>query len=112
MQSVIRGLIALAICVNIAFIGQAQANSSEPSFAKKEIPYKILTSGRQITLKSTKDIKSVMVWTSSGHRILEQKEVNASSFTFNISSTINDKVFFVMIQLQNGKLYTEKIGVQ
>jgi hypothetical protein len=73
-------------------------------------PYRILTSGKQITVKSNKDIKSVMVWTASGHRIVEQKEVNASSFTFTVN--VNEKYFFVMIQYEGQKPFTEKIGIQ
>ena len=73
-------------------------------------PYKILTSGRQITVKSNKDIKAVMVWTASGHRIIEQKDINAPSFTFNIN--VAEKYFFVMIQYEGQKPFTEKIGVQ
>ncbi len=73
-------------------------------------PYKILTSGKQITVKSTKDIKSIMVWTASGHRIVEQKEVNAPSFTFSVN--VNEKYFFVMIQYEGKKPFTEKIGIQ
>ena len=51
-----------------------------------------------------------MVWTASGHRIIEQKDVNASSYNFKIS--VNEKVFFVMLQLVDGKIYSEKIGVR
>lgn len=73
-------------------------------------PYKILTSGKQITVKSTKEIKSIMVWTASGHRIVEDKDVKSTSFSFTIN--IDEKIFFVMIQLEGSKPYTEKIGVQ
>ncbi len=73
-------------------------------------PFRILTSGKQISIKSSKDIKTVMVWTASGHRIVEQKEVNASTYNFRIN--VNEKVFFVMLQLSDGKIYSEKIGVQ
>jgi hypothetical protein len=72
-------------------------------------PYKILTSGKQITVKSTKNIKNIMVWTASGHRIVEQKAVNASSYTFNIN--VSEKIFFVMIEYEGSKPYTEKIGI-
>lgn len=72
-------------------------------------PYKILTSGKQVTVKSTIEIKSIMVWTASGHRIVEQKEVNALSFTFSVN--VNEKYFFVMIQYEGQKPFTEKIGV-
>ena len=73
-------------------------------------PYRILTSGKKITVKSTRDIKSVMVWTASGHRIVEQKEINSPSYSFTIN--VNEKIFFMMMELQGEKRYTEKIGVQ
>ena len=73
-------------------------------------PFRILTSGKQISIKSSKDIKTIMVWTASGHRIVEQKEVNASTYNFRIN--VNEKVFFVMLQLIDGKVYSEKIGIQ
>lgn len=80
-------------------------------FSKKYTkPYRILTAGKQVTVKSTEDIKSIMVWTSSGHRIIEQKEVNASSYTFRIN--VNERIFFVMLELKGDKRFTEKIGVQ
>jgi hypothetical protein len=92
---------------SLSFFSQAQtAKVASP----ENKPYKILTSGKQITVKSTKNIKAIMVWTASGHRVVEVKEVNASSFSFTIS--INEKIFFVMIQLDGMKPFTEKIGVQ
>jgi hypothetical protein len=75
----------------------------------KTKPYRILSSGKQITVKSTRDIKSLMVWTASGHRIIEQKELNASSYNFRIA--VNEKYFFMMVQLVDGKVYTEKFGI-
>jgi len=73
-------------------------------------PYRILTSGKLVTIKSSKAIKNLMVWSSGGNRILEEKDINASNYSFRI--TVNEKVFFVMVQLTNGKTYSEKIGVQ
>lgn len=72
-------------------------------------PYRILTSGKQITIKSTRDIKSVMVWTPGGHRIIEQKDINASNYSFRV--TVDQKYIFVMVQLVDGKVYSEKIGL-
>jgi hypothetical protein len=93
----------------IVFISQAQPMTDD--LGKKEVkPYKLLTSGRQITIKSTRDIKNVMLWTTSGYRVIEQKEINNSSFVLNIP--VNQKTFFLMIGLSNGKIYTEKIGIQ
>src|SRR5258706_9787260 len=74
-------------------------------------PYKILTSGKQVTVKSSRDMKSIMVWTASGHRIVEQRELNASSFSFNVVN-VNEKYFFLMIQYEGRKPFTEKIGIQ
>ena len=51
-----------------------------------------------------------MVWTSGGDRILEQKDINASSYNFRIS--VSEKIFFIMVRLVDGKTYSEKIGVQ
>lgn len=72
-------------------------------------PYRILTSGKQITVKSDMDIKSIIVWTSGGHRILENKEINTDSYSFRI--TVREKIFFIRVQLADGNTYSEKIGV-
>jgi hypothetical protein len=77
---------------------------------KSNKPYHILTSGKLVTIKSSKTIKNLMVWTAGGNRILEEKNLNSSNYSFRI--TVNEKVFFVMVQLTNGKTYSEKIGVQ
>lgn len=77
----------------------------------KAKPYKLLTAGKQITIRSntTNNILSVMVWTSGGHRVLEQKDINASSYQFRIS--VNSSAYFMMIRMADGKSYSEKIGV-
>jgi hypothetical protein len=86
----------------------SHAQSGRTSITENK-PYKILTSGKQITVKSTKNIKSVMVWTASGHRIVEQKQINNTSFSFTIN--VNEKVFFLMIEYEGAKPYTEKLGI-
>ena len=73
-------------------------------------PYKILTDGKQITIQSKLDIRSVLVWTSSGHRIVEQKEINAAIYKFTFPA--REKILFLMLETINGKRFTEKIGVQ
>jgi hypothetical protein len=73
-------------------------------------PYKILTSGKQITIKGNKQISHVMLWTNGGNRLVEQKEINAKNFSFSIP--INGRFFFLMVGFVNGKIYTEKIGIQ
>lgn len=108
-MNAIRRLMAIVSLSAMVVTLQAQPLNSE--LVKKEVkPYKLLTSGRQITIKSTKEIKHVMLWTTSGYRVVEQKEINNSSFVVNIP--VNQKAFFLMIGLSDGKIYTEKIGVR
>jgi hypothetical protein len=106
-MSVARRLMAVIVVACLSVLSYAQPLPTPP---KEPKPYKILTSGKQITIKSGKNIKSVMVWTAGGHRIVEQQEINASTYTFNVN--VNEKYFFVMIQLDGMKPFTEKIGIQ
>lgn len=106
-RSFIRSLMTAFIVVCLSLLSYAQP---APAPSKEPKPYKILTTGKQVTIKSSKSIQSIMVWTASGHRIVEQQEINASSFSFNVN--INEKYFFVMIRLEGMKPFTEKIGVQ
>lgn len=99
-----RLLILVLIC-SFSYLSMAQT----PGEIKK--PYKIHTNGKQVTVKSSKNIKNVMVWTASGHRIVEQKEVNTTTFTFDTAAA-TDKVFFLMIQYEGARPFTEKIGVR
>lgn len=113
MLTVVRHILPLAAIILSTLLIEAEAQpamAASAETAKAPKPYRILTSGKQITIKSTKDIKSVMVWSSGGNRILEQKEVNSSNYNFRIS--VNEKIFFVRLQLEDGKVYSEKIGVQ
>ncbi|MEO7984688.1 MAG: hypothetical protein ABI688_11465 [Bacteroidota bacterium] len=109
MMNATRRLIAVISLSLIVFISQAQPVNDDP-LKKEPRPYRLLSSGKQITIKSTKDIKTVMLWTASGYRVVEQKEINNSSYVVNIP--VNQKTFFLMIGLTNGKIYTEKIGIQ
>ena len=87
--------------------GSAIPAKSTENFAR---PYRILTSGKQITIKSSRTIKSVMVWSSGGNRVHEQRDINAALYNFRI--TVNEKIFFIRVQLEDGNTYSEKIGVQ
>lgn len=80
---------------------------SEKIIAK---PYKILTSGKRITVKSRTNIKRLLVWTSSGHRIVEQHELDTAEYNFTVPT--DEKVFFLMLETNNGNRYTDKFGVQ
>jgi hypothetical protein len=107
----VRRLVAVVGIALLSIVSYAQPiGAGQFETNKAEKPYKLMTSGKQVTVKSTKSIKSVMVWTASGHRVVEQKDVNNSSYSFTLNSS--EKIFFVMIQLEGSKPYTEKIGVQ
>lgn len=102
MKSVYRLLAVILLGISF-FSTQAQP-------AKKETkPYKVITSGRQLTIKCSKAINNVMVWTTDGNRVVEQKNINNNSFTIDIP--VYRKAFYLMIGLVNGKIYTDKIGV-
>jgi hypothetical protein len=108
MIRLVRHLMALLLICGLTFLSQAQPATADRNNGPK--PYKILTSGKQITIKATRDISSLMVWSADGNRIVEQKDINNSSYTFRITN--NEKVFFVMVKLNDGKVYSEKIGIQ
>jgi len=101
--SVNRLLAIVALSVSL------QVTAAQP-FAKETKPYKILTSGKNITIKSTNNINHIMIWTNGGNRLIEQRSINANNYSFTIP--INGKFFFLMVGLSNGKIYIEKIGVQ
>ena len=100
----------LAVTFLSASLSVSQAQSESTPVQKEVKPYKVLTSGKQLTIKSNKDIKHVMLWTTSGNRVIEQREINNSSFVINIP--VNQKTFFLMVGLSDGKIYTEKIGLR
>ncbi|MBK7680878.1 MAG: hypothetical protein IPP02_07525 [Chitinophagaceae bacterium] len=104
MMNAIRRLLAIVLLSVVVLDLQAQP------FAKETKPYKILTSGKNITIKSTNNINHIMIWTNGGNRLIEQRSINANNYSFTIP--INGKFFFLMVGLSNGKIYTEKIGVQ
>ena len=99
------GLIAILFLSLYSLLVQAQ-----PLPPGESKPYKIVTSGKQITIKSNKAIKQVMVWTAGGNRVVEQKGINATSYILTIP--VNQSNFFMMIGLNDGRIYTEKIGLR
>ena len=105
MLSAFRRLSGIILLSVLMIVSQAQ-----PPAKKETKPYKVITTGKQITIKSSKDIQHVMLWTTSGHRVLEQREINSNSYTFTIP--VNEKVYFLMVGLNDRKIYTEKISVQ
>lgn len=102
IRSVYR-LFAMLLLSVLFIAGEAQPVKMETR------PYKVLTSGRQLTIKSSKVIQNVMLWTTGGDRVFEQKDINNNTITIDIP--ISRRAFFLMIGLASGKVYTEKIGV-
>ena len=103
-----RRLIALVSFSLMVFVSHAQSAAEDS--VKKQKPYKLVTAGRQITIKSIKGIKQVMLWTTGGNRVVEQREINNNSYVLNVP--VSQKTFFLMIGLNDGNIYTEKIGLQ
>ena len=102
MKSVSRLVAVILFTVSFLSI-KAQSTKKETK------PYRVITSGRQLTIKSSKKINNIMVWTTDGNRVVEQKNINNNSFTIDIP--VYRKAFYLMIGLTNGKIYTEKIGI-
>lgn len=98
----------LAFLLFISFSGGSI--SQVPAGASETKPYKVLTNGRQLTIKSNTVINHVMLWTTGGDRVVEQRGINDN--TFSITIPVSHKAFFLMVGLANGKVYTEKIGMQ
>ena len=105
-----KAMLAFAL-FSSTYVINAQGNpvrDTEISSAAK--PFKVLTNGKQITIQSKQNLKSLMVWTSSGHRIVEEKGLKSNSYSFTVPA--KEKVIFMMIETAEGKRYTEKMGVK
>ena len=98
-NNILKILLPLLICLNLSAFSQKTSSK----------PYHILTRGKEVTIKSSKTIKEVMVWTSTGYRIVENRSVNANSFSFEVK--VNSKIIFLMIHYEGSKPYTEKLGI-
>ena len=108
MASSLRRLLAALVLSASFFVAGAQGNSEYP-VKKENPPYKVFTSGKRITIKSSKAIQHIMLWTTDGNRVAEHKQINANSFTLNLN--MGQKTFFLMVGMEGGKTYTEKIGL-
>lgn len=100
----------LSLSLSVSLIAPAQSYNSDKKETAAPKPYKILTNGKKITVQAKQNIKTVFVWTTNGHRVVEQKEINTTSYTFNL--TVPEKVFFMRIDMEDGNKFTQKIGVQ
>ena len=109
-------LVPAVVCASILATAQ-QPGTTTPDLSessneieKASRPYRILTNGKTVTIKSVKNIRNLLVWTSGGRRIIEEKNLNTNNYNFRV--TVNEKLFFVMVQLADGKTFSEKIGIQ
>ena len=81
-----------------------------PASNQKTESVKVLTQGKKITIKSRTKINKLMIWTASGHRVIEDHNLHTNSWSYTIS--INENIFYLMIELADGKRVTKKIGLQ
>ncbi len=106
-----RGFIpVIFIFYSLLFLDPVSAQTTTRTENKSSVPFRILTSGKKITIQSKQTLNAVLVWTSNGHRVIEQKEINSTSYSFDI--TINEKIFFLRVDMADGKMFTKKIGIQ
>jgi len=73
-------------------------------------PFKVLTNGNRITIQTKQNLRSIIVWTASGHRFVEEKTLTTNSYTFTVPS--KEKIFYIMLETAEGKRFTEKMGVK
>ena len=109
----IRYFITLCCCFNIAATVLAQnavQRLPQKQAVNSPLPFKVLTSGKRITIQSAKNISNVIAWNGSGNRVTEQRNLDASRCAFIAGS--NDRIIFVMIELKDGRRYTRKIGLE
>ena len=87
-----------------------QSPKSEIATSTTARPFKVLTNGNRITIQSKQNLRSIMVWTASGHRFVEEKDLTTNSYSFSVPA--KEKIFYLMIQTAEGKRFTEKMGVK
>jgi hypothetical protein len=104
-------LVSALFCITCFMHGQAnQPPKSDITQSTTAKPFKVLTNGKQITIQSKQNLKSLMVWTASGHRFVEEKNLTTNSYSFTVPS--KEKIFYLMIETAEGKRFTEKMGVK
>jgi hypothetical protein len=98
-------------CVTHFLNGQPSETPSREVPGKTPVkPYKVLTNGKQITVQSKQNLRSLIVSTSGGHRIVEEKDLQTTNYSFTVPS--KEKVFYLMVETAEGKRFTEKMGVK
>ena len=87
-----------------------QSPNSEITIPAAAKPFKILTNGNRITIQSKQNLRSLMVWTASGHRFVEEKQLTSNSYSFTVPAKEN--IFYIMLETSEGKRFTERMGVK
>ena len=87
-----------------------KSTKSEIATSAAGKPFKVLTNGKQITIQSKQNLRSLMVWTASGHRFVEEKALTSNSYSFTVPA--KEKIFYIMIETAEGKRFTERMGVK
>jgi hypothetical protein len=104
-------LVSALFCITCFMHGQVrQSPSSEITIPIPVKPFKVLTNGKQITIQSKQNLRSLMVWTASGHRFVEEKALTSNSYSFTVPA--KEKIFYIMLETAEGKRFTEKMGVK
>jgi hypothetical protein len=104
-------LVSALFCITCFMHGQVkQSPKSEITTPASAKPFKVLTNGKQITIQSKQNLKSLMVWTASGHRFVEEKELTSNSYSFTVPA--KEKIFYIMLETAEGKRFTERMGVK
>jgi len=98
-------------CVTHFINGQSKETAVREAAGTAPVkPFKVLTNGKQVTVQSKQNLKSLIVWTASGHRIVEEKDLRTTSYSFTVPS--KEKVFYLRVETAEGKKFIEKMGVK
>ena len=104
-------LVSALFCITCIVHGQVKqspkSESATPATAK---PFKVLTNGKQITIQSKQNLRSLLVWTASGHRFVEEKALTSNSYSFTVPA--KEKIFYIMVETAEGKRFTERMGIK
>jgi hypothetical protein len=109
---ILKAILVFALfCVTCFIHGQAkQPGKSPTTVPQSPKPYKVLTNGKQITIQSKQNLKSLIVWTVNGNRFVEVKDLTTNSYSFTVPTKEN--IFYIMLETAEGKKFTEKMGVK
>ena len=104
-------LVSALFCITCFMHAQVkQSPKSDIATITTTKPFKVLTNGKQITIQSKQNLRSLMVWTASGHRFVEEKGLTTTSYSFIVPA--KETIFYIMLETAEGKRFTEKMGVK